>query len=92
MSVPSTTEGNLSHGLVKKPSAAISRGTPPPVPPNKPIIPPKKDLMSFMKKSSIAENAASITDKEQKGPVLQNNSFLSSDIAASEKVEESVKN
>jgi len=57
MSVPSTAESNLPS-LIKKQSAA-NRGTPPPVPPNKPNIPPKKDIISFIKKTSILENTTS---------------------------------
>lgn len=75
MSVPNPTENNFS-GLIKKQSTIVGRGTPPPVPPNKPVIPKKKDLLSFIKKTPVAENTVST---EQKDSLVHNN-FLSSDI------------
>lgn len=55
-SVPPNT-GEISNlpGLIKK-QHNLSRGTPPPIPPNKPNIAPKKDIVSFIKKNSIIEN------------------------------------
>lgn len=92
MSVPNATESNLP-GLIKKQQAAIARGTPPPVPPNKPVIAPKKDLTSFIKKPSIPDNAISSAEKDQKvDSVHKHNSFLTNDIATSDKQEELVKN
>lgn len=91
MSVPNTTESNIP-GLIKKQITTVGRGTPPPVPPNKPIIPPKKDLISFIKKSSIADNAASTADKDQKDSQLRHNSFLPNEIAPVDKPDEMVKN
>lgn len=91
MSVPNAAESNVS-GLIKKQSA-IGRGAPPPVPPNKPIIPPKKDLISFIKKTPVAaENTTPTIDKEQKDSALRHNSFLSNDITATDKQEEMVNN
>jgi len=58
VSAPNTAESSNLPGLTKK-QLAMSRGTPPPVPPNKPNIPPKKDIMSFIKKTSVVENASS---------------------------------
>jgi len=58
MSTPNAAESSNPPGLTKK-QLAVSRGTPPPVPPNKPNIPPKKDIMSFIKKTSVVENASS---------------------------------
>ncbi|KAL4135857.1 hypothetical protein QTP88_007444 [Uroleucon formosanum] len=91
MSVPSVTESNIP-GLIKKQITTLGRGTPPPVPPNKPIIPPKKDLISFIKKTSIVDNSASTADKDQKDSQLRHNSFLSNEIAPVDKPDEMVKN
>ncbi|XP_060857721.1 CTTNBP2 N-terminal-like protein [Metopolophium dirhodum] len=91
MSVPNATESNIP-GLIKKQITTVGRGTPPPVPPNKPIIPPKKDLISFIKKTSIADNAASTADKDQKDSQLRHNSFLPNEIAPVDKPDEMVKN
>lgn len=91
MSVPSASEGNFP-GPIKKQPVIVGRGTPPPVPPNKPIIPPKKDLISFMKKTSVTENSASSPDKEQKDTLLRHNNFLPNDIPAVDKQEELVNN
>jgi len=93
MSVPNATESNIP-GLIKKQITTVGgRGTPPPVPPNKPIIPPKKDLISFIKKTSVADNTASTVDKDQKkDSQLRHNNFLSSDVAPVEKSDEMVKN
>jgi len=89
VSVPSATESNVP-GLVKKQQTA--RGTPPPVPPNKPVIPPKKDLMSFIKKPSVVENAVPIADKEQKNLLLRHNNFATNEIITSDQTEELMKN
>lgn len=86
MSVPNATETNLP-GLIKKQPTLVGRGTPPPVPPNKPIIPPKKDLISFIKKSTVTENAASTVDKLQKESLLRHNNFISNDISVEDKQE-----
>lgn len=85
MSVPNATESNLP-GLIKKQPTLVGRGTPPPVPPNKPIIPPKKDLISFIKKTTV-ENAASAVDKLQKESLLRHNSFIPNDISVDDKQE-----
>lgn len=91
MSVPNATESNLP-GLMKKPTANVGRGTPPPVPPNKPVIQPKKDFnVSLIKKSMVAENSAS-PDKEQKDALLRHNNFLPKDISTVDKQEEVVNN
>lgn len=91
MSVPNASEGNIP-GPIKKQPPIVGRGTPPPVPPNKPIIPPKKDLISLIKKTSAAENAASSPDKDQKDSLIRHNNFLSNDIPAVDKQEELVNN
>lgn len=88
MSVPNATETNIP-GLIKKQISSVGRGTPPPVPPNKPIIPPKKDLISFMKKASVADNAVSTADKDSQ---LRHNSFVSNEITPVDKSDEVVKN
>lgn len=91
MSVPNATETNIP-GLIKKQITTVGRGTPPPVPPNKPIIPPKKDLISFIKKTSVADNIASTADKDQKDSQLRHNSILPNEIAPVDKPDEVVKN
>ncbi|VVC34782.1 Hypothetical protein CINCED_3A015055 [Cinara cedri] len=91
MSVPNTNEGNFP-GLIKKHSTAVGRGTPPPVPPNKPIIPPKKDLVSFMKKTSIAENTISTAEKQEQKDSLLKNNISSNDTPTIDKQEELVNN
>lgn len=92
MSVPNATDSNIP-GLIKKQQAIMGRGTPPPVPPNKPIIPPKKDLISFMKKTPATDNTVTTTEKETKDSLLRHNSFLANDIASVDKQqEELVKN
>jgi hypothetical protein len=98
MSVPNVAESNVP-GLIKKQSTLSSscRGTPPPVPPNKPIIPPKKNLVNFIKQISVTDNAVATTaaataDKEQKDSLLRHNNYLSNDIAAVDKQEETVEN
>lgn len=91
MSVPNAAESILT-GLIKKQSVTIGRGAPPPVPPNKPVIPPKKDLISLIKKPSVAENAAPAIDKEQKDTLLRHNNCLSNDITVVDKQEEMANN
>jgi len=91
MSVPNTTESNIP-GLIKKQITTVGRGTPPPVPPNKPIIPPKKDLISFIKKTSIADNTASTTEKDQKDSQLRHNNLLPNEVVSVDKPDEMVKN
>ncbi|KAL5238142.1 hypothetical protein ACI65C_005552 [Semiaphis heraclei] len=91
MSVPNATESNIP-GLIKKQITTVGRGTPPPVPPNKPIIPPKKDIISFIKKTSVADNAASSAEKDQKDSQLRHNSFLSNEITPVDKPDDMVKN
>lgn len=81
-SVPNAAESNVPV-LIKKQQTI--RGTPPPVPPNKPVIPPKKDLLSFIKKPSFVENAVPIPDKEQKNLVLRPNNFTTNNIITSDK-------
>jgi len=91
MSVPNTAESNIP-GLIKKQITTVGRGTPPPVPPNKPIIPPKKDLISFIKKTSIADNTASTTEKDQKDSQLRHNNLLPNEVVSVDKPDEMVKN
>lgn len=93
MSVPNVTESNVP-GLIKKQSTLLCRGTPPPVPPNKPIIPPKKNLVNLIKQISVSDNAvvAATADKEQKDSQLRHNNFLSNDIPAVDKQEETIEN
>ncbi|XP_060844504.1 CTTNBP2 N-terminal-like protein [Rhopalosiphum padi] len=91
MSVPNTAESNIP-GLIKKQITTVGRGTPPPVPPNKPIIPPKKDLISFIKKTSVADNTASTAEKDQKDSQLRHNNLLPNEIVSVDKPDEMVKN
>ncbi|XP_026820962.1 uncharacterized protein CG10915 [Rhopalosiphum maidis] len=91
MSVPNTAESNIP-GLIKKQITTVGRGTPPPVPPNKPIIPPKKDLISLIKKTSVADNTASTAEKDQKDSQLRHNNLLPNEIVSVDKPDEMVKN
>jgi len=93
MSVPNTAESNIP-GLIKKQISSVGRGTPPPVPPNKPIIPPKKDLISFIKKTPVADNAASTStaEKDQKDSQLRHNNLLPNEIVSVDKSDEELKN
>lgn len=43
-------------GTVARKPIPLGRGVPPPVPPNKPIIPPKKDGMLNRKIETLSEN------------------------------------
>ncbi|CAH1732609.1 CTTNBP2 N-terminal-like protein [Aphis gossypii] len=90
MSVPNTAESNIP-GLIKKQISSVGRGTPPPVPPNKPIIPPKKDLISFIKKTPVADSAAS-TSTAEKDSQLRHNNLLPNEIVSVDKSDEEVKN
>ncbi|XP_050529800.1 CTTNBP2 N-terminal-like protein [Daktulosphaira vitifoliae] len=61
----------VSDTAGKKPlQAALGRGTPPPVPPNKPAVPPKRDLGSIKKwqQSSAAENNAVVASANDRDP------------------------
>lgn len=91
MSVPNANEGNIP-GLIKKHSTGVGRGTPPPVPPNKPIIPPKKDLTSLMKKTPMAENTISTVEKEEQKDSLVKTNISLNDIPTIDKQDETVNN
>lgn len=62
ISGPNSTENNFSEFIKKH--TVVGRGIPPPVPPNKPVIPPKKDLLSFIKKTPVSENTVSTTEQK----------------------------
>ncbi|XP_050439573.1 CTTNBP2 N-terminal-like protein [Adelges cooleyi] len=89
MSVPNV----LSENVVKKQQTTLNRGAPPPVPPNKPVIPPKKDL-SMIKKPQSADNITVVNDKEQKDSALRhtNSTPINSRETSTEKQEETVNN
>lgn len=66
----------ISHPTIKKNPAipAISRGVPPPIPPNKPIVPPTRLNMSNIKESSLIGGSivtANIDDGSLDGTDLQ---------------------
>lgn len=48
----------------------LGRGVPPPVPPNKPIVPPKKDGILGRKIESVAAENADLKCLQIRGPVL----------------------
>lgn len=58
------TVRKLPHSMVK----GLGRGVPPPVPPNKPIVPPKKDSMLTRKPESTSTETVTTTDAAKNIP------------------------
>lgn len=62
--------GEINVGTVVRKPIPLGRGVPPPVPPNKPIIPPKKDGMLGRKLEVVANDNTDAKNNQNRMPVL----------------------
>lgn len=61
--------GEITVGTVARKPIPLGRGVPPPVPPNKPVIPPKKDGM-LNRKLEVVNDNSDAKNNQTRVPVL----------------------